>query len=51
VFLAAPHRAIGDKAGNVKAIEIVKTTLAAMTLPGGVSLCPPTKFAVTSAIP
>jgi NADH-quinone oxidoreductase subunit F len=27
VFLAAPHRAIGDKAGNVKAIEIVKTTL------------------------
>jgi NADH-quinone oxidoreductase subunit F len=27
VFLAAPHRVIGDKAGNVKAIEIVKTTL------------------------
>ena len=27
VFLAAPHRVIGDKAGNVKAIEIVRTTL------------------------
>jgi len=27
VFLAAPHRVIGDKSGNVKAIEIVKTTL------------------------
>ena len=27
VFLAAPHRAIGDAKGNVKAIEIVKTRL------------------------
>ena len=27
VFLAAPHRVIGDSAGNVKAIEIVKTRL------------------------
>jgi NADH-quinone oxidoreductase subunit F len=28
VFLAAPHRVIGDQKGNVKAIEIVKTRLA-----------------------
>ena len=27
VFLAAPHRIIGDSAGNVKAIEITKTRL------------------------
>jgi len=27
VFLAAPHRVIGDSSGNVKAIEIVKTRL------------------------
>ena len=27
VFLAAPHRVIGDNKGNVKAIEIVKTRL------------------------
>ena len=27
VFLAAPHRILGDSAGNVKAIEIVKTQL------------------------
>ncbi|MGA8730060.1 MAG: NADH-ubiquinone oxidoreductase-F iron-sulfur binding region domain-containing protein [Terracidiphilus sp.] len=27
VFLAAPHRILGDAAGNVKAIEIVKTRL------------------------
>ena len=27
VFLAAPHRVIGDAKGNVKAIEIVKTRL------------------------
>jgi NADH-quinone oxidoreductase subunit F len=27
VFLAAPHRVIGDSSGNVKAIEIVKTQL------------------------
>jgi NADH-quinone oxidoreductase subunit F len=27
VFLAAPHRILGDKDGNVKAIEIVKTRL------------------------
>ncbi len=27
VFLAAPHRILGDAAGNVKAIEIVKTQL------------------------
>ncbi len=27
VFLAAPHRVIGDQKGNVKAIEIVKTRL------------------------
>jgi NADPH-dependent glutamate synthase beta subunit-like oxidoreductase len=27
VFLAAPHRVIGDSKGNVKAIEIVKTRL------------------------
>jgi NADH-quinone oxidoreductase subunit F len=27
VFLAAPHRVIGDSAGNVKAIEMVKTRL------------------------
>ncbi|MGB7435947.1 MAG: NADH-ubiquinone oxidoreductase-F iron-sulfur binding region domain-containing protein, partial [Candidatus Acidiferrum sp.] len=27
VFLAAPHRVIGDSAGHVKAIEIVKTRL------------------------
>ncbi len=27
VFLAAPHRIVGDAAGNVKAIEIVKTRL------------------------
>jgi NADH-quinone oxidoreductase subunit F len=27
VFLAAPHRVIGDSAGNVKAMEIVKTRL------------------------
>ena len=27
VFLAAPHRIIGDAKGNVKAIEIVKTRL------------------------
>jgi NADH-quinone oxidoreductase subunit F len=27
VFLAAPHRVIGDAAGNVKSIEIVKTRL------------------------
>ena len=27
VFLAAPHRIIGDADGNVKAIEIVKTRL------------------------
>ena len=28
VFLAAPHRVIGDAKGNVKAIELVKTRLA-----------------------
>jgi len=27
VFLAAPHRVIGDQKGNVKAIEVVKTRL------------------------
>jgi NADPH-dependent glutamate synthase beta subunit-like oxidoreductase len=27
VFLAAPHRIVGDSSGNVKAIEIVKTRL------------------------
>jgi NADH-quinone oxidoreductase subunit F len=27
VFLAAPHRIIGDQKGNVRAIEVVKTTL------------------------
>ena len=27
VFLAAPHRILGDAAGNVKAIEVVKTRL------------------------
>jgi len=29
VFLAAPHRVVGDAKGNVKAIEIVKTRLGA----------------------
>ncbi|HKC71282.1 MAG TPA: NADH-ubiquinone oxidoreductase-F iron-sulfur binding region domain-containing protein, partial [Terriglobales bacterium] len=28
IFLAAPHRVVGDAKGNVKAIEIVKTRLA-----------------------
>ena len=27
VFLAAPHRIIGDQEGNVKGIEVVKTRL------------------------
>jgi NADH-quinone oxidoreductase subunit F len=34
VFLAAPHRIIGDAKGNVKAIEIVKTRLGAYDTSG-----------------
>jgi NADH-quinone oxidoreductase subunit F len=34
VFLAAPHRVIGDAKGNVKAIEIVKTRLGAYDTSG-----------------
>jgi len=34
VFLAAPHRVIGDTRGNVKAIEIVKTRLGAYDTSG-----------------
>jgi len=34
VFLAAPHRVIGDVKGNVKAIEIVKTRLGAYDTSG-----------------
>jgi len=34
VFLAAPHRIIGDAKGNVKAIEVVKTRLGAYDTSG-----------------
>ena len=51
VFLATPHRIVGDENGNVKAIEVVKTKLGEFDSSGRRARCRPKRSAATNATP
>jgi NADPH-dependent glutamate synthase beta subunit-like oxidoreductase len=51
VFLATPHRIVGDEDGNVKAIEVVKTRWASSTPRAAAARCRPKRSAAWNATP
>ena len=52
VYLAAPHRIVGDPNGQVRAIEVVRTRLGRVRHVGPpASRCRPTRSSASSATP